>query len=97
MDLIESRDRFVVEPGGDNFLRFDQPIPQTFLDDLADQRKASDAAPLGDFVKVASVPQAMVDQWLREGFDIFREPVSATVARLRAEDATAFLTSSRRF
>jgi len=73
-----------------------QEIPDDFLDMCRAERLASTHAPIGNFMKVASIPTVIVEKWLREGFDINKEPVKATVARLRAEDLSAFLTTTRR-
>ncbi len=73
-----------------------QEIPSSFLDELRDERLHSDAAPIGNFMRVASIPTVVVEKWLREGFDIHKESAKAIVARLRAEDLSAFLTTSRR-
>lgn len=68
-----------------------QEIPLSFLEFLKDVRSAGPAR--GDANLCASVPQAVVDQWLREGFDIYREDAKAIVARLRAQGLDAFITS----
>lgn len=73
-----------------------QEIPASFLDACGDYRLASVNAPCGNFMKVASIPTGVVEKWLREGFDIQKEPIRATVARLKAEDLSAFLTTSKR-
>ena len=68
-----------------------QEIPLSFLEFLKDVRSAGPSK--GDANLCASVPQAVVDQWLREGFDIYREDAKAIVARLRAQGLDAFITS----
>ena len=86
----------LLQSAGDYGVRFDQYIPDSFLDGLKDSRNASSSAPAGDFHRVASVPVAVVEKWLREGFDIYKEPAAAVVKRLKAEELTAFLATTKR-
>lgn len=72
-----------------------QEIPQEFLDKCAQERFASSHGPMGDYHKFASIPVAVVDQWMKDGFDVYREPLKAIVARLKKENLDAFLTSNR--
>ncbi len=73
-----------------------QEIPDDFLDMCRAERLASANAPIGNFMRVASIPVVVVEKWLREGFDIHKESAKAIVARLRAEDLSVFLTTNRR-
>lgn len=76
----------------------EQPIPQSFLDRLKDERNESSNQRMGNFVRVASIPTVVVEKWLREGFDIHDKNVKASeiVARLKAESLDAFLTTNKR-
>lgn len=78
-------------------IKREQYIPQEFLDDLADSRLRSSTERMGDFVKVASIPAAVYEKWLLEGYDVGKEPVSKTIAKLKAESLEAFLASTKRF
>lgn len=71
-----------------------QDIPQSFLDTLKDCRSAS-AAAAGEAHRVASIPNALVEKWLREGFDVFREEARAIVARLKAQGYDQFLATDK--
>jgi hypothetical protein len=77
-------------------IKHEQHIPDWFLDSLREERNVSASQRMGDFCRVASVPEVLVDKWRAEGFDIFRESASAIVARLKAEDNTKFLTTDKR-
>ena len=80
---------------GDQFaIHRRQDIPSSFLDNLQRQRDAS-SAPAGDYHKVASVPVSVVEIWMHQGFDIFKERPEAIVARLKAENLTAFLATEK--
>lgn len=74
-----------------------QEIDATFLDRLADQRLASASVREGDFMKVASIPAAIVDSWAARGFNIFDPNVAAAdvLTRLRAEDMGALLATNK--
>lgn len=85
------------KPAGltDLTVRKDQIITDAFLDGLKEDRMASKAR-AGDFHKVASIPVVVVEKWLREGFDIYRESASAILKKLRDEDLQAFIATEKR-
>ncbi len=74
-----------------------QTIDPVFLSALADERQAAASVREGEFMKVASIPAAIVDHWAAQGFNIFDQNVSAEdiLKRLRAEDMGAFLATSK--
>lgn len=72
-----------------------QEISDQFLQDLADARLASkDRA--GEYHHVASIPVVVVEKWLREGFDIWRETPQAILKKLRNENLEAFIATNKR-
>ena len=77
-------------------LQHTQSIPSSFLSQLAQSRNAS-SAPAGEHHRVASIPVAVVEKWLREGFDISQPDVTAAeiVTRLKAENLDAFITTTK--
>lgn len=95
MEMIEKQVAFRRE-GDEVIVKHSQEIPDWFLTEIADARNAQDNAPMGDFCRVAVVPEETVDRWKREGFDIYKEPAQAIVSRLKAEELTAFLTTTKR-
>jgi hypothetical protein len=70
------------------FKRF-QDIPDSFVQSLRDN-----VAPFAgtEMRRVASIPEAVVNKWKREGFDVYKESAQAIVARLSAEDLGKFIT-----
>lgn len=72
-----------------------QDIPQWWLDELKEARFASKSSRAGEMHRVASVPQAVVDKWLSEGYDVHKEPVAKSVAKLKAEGLDFFVTSDK--
>ena len=95
-ELIESQVEF---QDGDStnplvIKRF-QDIPQDYLDALAEDRKASSAR-ANDFHKAASIPAALHETWLRQGYDCTKEPVRKTLAKLKAEGLDYFIATEKR-
>ncbi len=75
-----------------------QEIPDSFLRDLADKKTDQDGLFAPDEILVCSVPAAIVDQWIREGFNILADrniTPEMIVARLKATDMTKFITTSK--
>jgi hypothetical protein len=87
-----------------------QDIPQRFLDEVAAKRNRQDATSFTALTKgddlervhLARIPVAVVNKWQREGFDMLAlvsscDPNAAAIilAKLRAEDLTAFQLTSK--
>lgn len=71
-----------------------QHIPQEFIDDLSDHRKAQSAMSRSrELHRVGSIPVIFVEKWLKEGFDIYREDARAILRRLKQEDLHDFITT----
>lgn len=66
-----------------------QDIPDSFLQRLRDIE--SNKRPGAEYSLAASIPVIFVEKWLREGFDIYREPLKAIEARCRREGLEKFL------
>ena len=60
-----------LQTGNDVFRKHTQNISQSFLDDLKDARNASKDQDEGEYMRVASIPVIVVEQWMREGFNIY--------------------------
>lgn len=76
-------------------IRKDQEITPDFLDGLKEDRLHSKNR-ANEFHKVASIPVVVVEKWLREGFDVYREDLKAILKKLRDEDLTAFIATDKR-
>jgi hypothetical protein len=74
-----------------------QEIPDSFLRQLADERKIQDGMFAPDELKLCSLPGALVDTWYRQGFNIWDKNVTAKdiVNRLKAEGLTKFLATTK--
>ena len=73
-----------------------QDIPHEFLDGLRDARIASSNVREGEMMRVASLPVSLVELWLAQGFNVYREPNRTIVKRLREHNLEAFLATSKR-
>ena len=93
--LIQSDTDFILNDDG-MIRKHTQAISQAFLDDLKDSRNDSTSRPMGDFHRVASIPTAVVEKWLREGFNIWEADGPEIVKRLKAEDLHAFMATEKR-
>lgn len=90
--------RFIRTNDDDNLLiRRQQDIPPDFWDRLKQTKKIQDEAPAGEFLKVASIPAVVVEEWYAQGFNIFDKNVTLKeiLARLRMEDKDNLITTSR--
>ena len=81
---------------GDGFIiSQDQNIPKDYLSGLKTDRMNSLNQNEGETMRVASVPVAVHEQWLREGFDMYKENAHAIVKRLQNQDLHAFITTKK--
>ena len=81
---------------GEEARRHTQEIPQWHLDNLKDQRNVSTQHKEGEMMKVASIPTAVIEKWMREGFNIWEAKGSEIVRKLKNEDLDMFLTTDKR-
>jgi len=81
---------------GQNYTKHTQEIPMDFLDGLQSERLASAAVRAGELHRVASVPTAVVEIWLRQGLDIHKMTAREIVAKLHRDGLDAFVTSNKR-
>jgi hypothetical protein len=76
------------------FMKKDQYISDDFLTRNKDARFESKAR-AGEYHHFASIPVVVVEKWLKEGFDVYKEPAKAIIKRLKQENLEAFLTSNK--
>lgn len=74
-----------------------QEIPQEFIDANRADYDASMDRPIGNWMKVATIPASVINHWFRQGFDIFdpNTSVSEIQARLKAAGLDYFLTTKK--
>jgi hypothetical protein len=74
-----------------------QFIPQSFLDEIAQEREDSITTPAGDTLyRVARIPVAVIEKWDREGFDYNHAPASEILRKLRIDELDKFITTKKR-
>lgn len=91
-DLNES---FKEELGGIT-QKYSQNISQSYLDELKDIRNESKNQREGEFMRVASIPVAIINQWRLEGFDYAEHTGQEIIQRLNAQDLGAFMTTEKK-
>lgn len=95
MILLDNEPTFGQNADG-TFIRFDQPITDEFLDELKSERLAKAHLRAADFDRVASVPTAVVELWLRQGIDFWRMSAREIVTKLRKDNLDAFVSTPKR-
>lgn len=83
---------------GEKARKHTQDIPQWHLDNLKEQRNVSTQQKEGEMMKVASIPTAVVEKWMREGFNILTDKnitPKDIVNKLKNEHLDAFLTTEK--
>tara|TARA_R110002153_G_scaffold39175_2_gene112961 strand:- start:653 stop:970 length:318 start_codon:yes stop_codon:yes gene_type:complete len=92
----DTQNRVLMDNDENNFtIQHSQHIPQSFIDDIRYQRENSLNQKEGEFMRVASVPVQVHEQWLREGFDMMNETPKAILMRLKQQDLNAFITTKK--
>lgn len=86
----------LLETGSDDLgVKYSQEIPDHFLQDIQDRFTGTDD-PTGNMLFVGSVPAAVADRWMREGYNVFEEPIRNTLARLKLENMGKFVGTAKR-
>ncbi|MFC0686470.1 hypothetical protein [Novosphingobium clariflavum] len=95
--LIDAQANFRVE-GSQVVRKLTQALPDSFLKNLREKRDASMSAPMGNFHHVASIPEALVEKWRLEGFDIFDKNITIPeiLKRLHREDMEGLIATNRK-
>ena len=77
------------------FMQHDQELTDPFLDRIKDTQTASRNSRESEYMEICEIPVAVVDQWKRAGFDIYKENAKSILKRLRAENLQAFISTSK--
>ena len=85
-----------LQEGNNVTFKHTQEITPAFMDDLRDSRNASSETREKDFQRVASIPVAVHEQWLREGFDLYKASVKEITKRLRDQSLDYFMATDKR-
>lgn len=65
------------------------------MDQLRSLKADSVSKREGNFMLVASVPVIIHHEWLKQGYDMTREPYKKTLARLRALSLDSFIVTNK--
>ena len=96
-DIDDVNTRLILDSDTRNFnFEKTQHISSDFMDSLKAQRENSMGLLEGEMMSVARVPAIVYEKWLKEGFDIMKEPAHAIVARLKQENLDGFLTTKKK-
>ena len=85
-----------LQEGNNVTFKHTQEITPAFMDDLKDSRNASSETREKDFQRVASIPVVVHEQWLREGFDLYKASVKEITKRLRDQSLDYFMATDKR-
>ncbi len=77
------------------FRKHTQEIPSWHLDSLKDQRYEMTNKREGEFMRVASIPTSVVEQWIRQGYNIYEMSGKEIIKKLKADNLDAFLTTNK--
>lgn len=86
---------WIAEHGGLT-IKNTQNIDQKWLDGLKDERNNSGKQREKEFMRVASIPTSVTDQWMREGFNIYEVSGKEIVKRLREQNLDYFMTTEKK-
>ena len=86
---------WIAEHGGLT-IKNTQNIDQKWLDGLKDERNNSGKQREKEFMRIASIPTAVTDQWMREGFNIYEVSGKEIVKKLREQNLDYFMTTEKK-
>lgn len=72
-----------------------QYIDPAYIDLLKAERADSMSVREGNYMRVASVPEVIVNKWLSEGYPFWDAPAKDIVAKLQLENLDDFITTNK--
>ena len=82
-------------PEDDLYMEHSMDITDDFMDRVKDTRFEMGKTREGEYMEVCEVPAMVVEKWLKEGFDVMKEPAKAIIRRLSAENLGNFISTSK--
>lgn len=93
MQLISANEQLILGNGDDqDVITSEQRLGKDFWDNLEDA-KENFAFRLNGLTPVASIPVAVANKWLREGFDVWSAPAKEIIRKLRIDGYDTFIVS----
>jgi hypothetical protein len=90
IDDVHGRVDFVEEGAGKLGILRAQEIPDDFIASVQDRKKGR-FDPSAQYRFVGEIPTIFVAKWLTEGFDVYREPFKAIIAKCHKEGLEGFI------
>ena len=96
--LLNPDYEFLDDPDAQFVIKHQQSITDEFLNENHEKRLHSASNKMGDYHQFAAVPTAVIEKWMREGFDVFASDVKPAqiVAKLKQEGLDDFLTTVKK-
>jgi len=85
-------EELLLMPDGPNVITSEQTLHQDFWDDL-EQAKEDFRFRMDGYTPVATIPETLVNKWIREGFDFWNAPAREIIKKLKMEHYDAFVIS----
>lgn len=95
MNKLHEIDFNITENDDGLLIQKQQAITPEFIQSLKDARDGSKNRRAGEYHRAASIPTIIVEKWMSEGYNVFEEPVSKTLARLKTENLDYFITTDK--
>lgn len=94
MQLYAAQEELILGKGRDDqdVITTSQFLSPDFWDDL-NEAKENFQMRLNGLTPVASIPEALVNKWIREGFDFYKAPANEIIRKLRLEAYDDFIIS----
>lgn len=92
MKLLGVQEELILNDDGSGVITTDQVLGDDFFEHLA-QAKEDFQFRHNGLTAVASIPEALVNKWIREGFDFWSAPANEIIRKLRIDGYDAFIIS----
>lgn len=93
--LENPQEEFDFGDNGELYKTTTQYIPPSLIEANKKAKMDSMGQREGEYMRVASIPVAIVEKWQREGFDIFQVDGKEIIKRLHAEGLDGFILTNK--
>lgn len=92
MQILRPHEDILFDDQGQGIITTQQELGEDFWTHLEDA-KENFAFRHNGLTPVASIPEALANKWLREGFDLWSAPANEIIKKLRMDGYDAFVIS----
>lgn len=85
-------EELILNDDGQDVITTQQFLSDEFFEEL-EQQKEDFRFRLNGLTPVASIPEAVVNKWIREGFDVWNAPAKEIIRKLRIDGYDRFIIS----